>query len=95
MERAADSSDLEPASPRGDPRGPGGGAFWLKTRPKPLITTGTPSRESTEILLPPYQAAGPSAEDSTGTLNIQIRIQNSVALGTVSFSRRFAILELL
>jgi len=28
-----------------------GGAFWLKTRPKPAITTVTPSRESTDALL--------------------------------------------
>ena len=29
---------------------PVGGAFWLKTRPKPPLTPGAPSRESTEAL---------------------------------------------
>ena len=28
-----------------------GGAVWLKTRPKPAVTTVAPSRESTEALL--------------------------------------------
>lgn len=28
-----------------------GGAFWLKTGPKPAVTTVAPSRESTEALL--------------------------------------------
>jgi len=42
---------MEPAPPGGDPRGPGRGAFWLKTRPKPAVVARPAAQESTEALL--------------------------------------------